>query len=121
MNPISPSNSVLHGSEIAAPEKKPEAVAKEFESLLITQLLRAGRTGEGWMGSGEDHTAGPAIEMAEEYLAKSMAAQGGLGLARLMTQHLANSPPANRSAQNTIDRMDLMPPTDGAPLPLQGQ
>ncbi|MBL8228771.1 MAG: hypothetical protein JNL98_09855 [Bryobacterales bacterium] len=96
MDSINPSYSVLRGGENPAAEKSPQAVAQEFESLLITQLLRAGRTSEGWMGSGEDQTAGPAIEMAEEYLAKSMAAQGGLGLARLMTEHLLN-PPAGQS------------------------
>jgi len=57
---------------------------------MITQLLRASRPAEagGWLGTGDDQSATPAMEMAEESFAQSMAAQGGLGLAALIVAGL---------------------------------
>ncbi len=71
--------------------------AKDFEAILIAQLLRAGREGGGWLGAGEDQTAAPAIEMAEEHFAKAIAAQGGLGLATMLSATLDQSKPATVS------------------------
>ncbi len=63
--------------------------ARQFEALLVAQLLRAARgDGAGWLGAGEDHSSTPAMELAEEQLAAALAAQGGLGLARLITSGL---------------------------------
>jgi Rod binding domain-containing protein len=63
--------------------------AKQFEALLITELLRAARgDSEGWMGAGEDQTAASAMELAEEQFAGALAAQGGLGMASLIISGL---------------------------------
>lgn len=63
--------------------------ARQFEALLIAKLLRGARgDGEGWLGSGEDSTASAALELAEEQFAEALAAQGGLGLARLIAAGL---------------------------------
>jgi Rod binding domain-containing protein len=64
--------------------------ARQFEALLLTQMLRTARESsasdsEGWMGSGSDSAANTAIEMAEEQFANALAAQGGLGLAKMVT------------------------------------
>jgi Rod binding domain-containing protein len=73
-------------------ENKPgtvENAAREFEALLITEMLRAARGDEsGWLGAGEDSTASSAMEMAEEFLARALSAQGGLGLASVIRQGL---------------------------------
>lgn len=62
-----------------------QQAAQQFEAILITQLLRSGRSegGEGWMGAGEDQSSASIVEMAEEQLAAVLAASGGLGLARM--------------------------------------
>ena len=71
--------------------------ARQFEALLIAKLLRTAREagGEGWLGCGEDASASSALELAEEQFAQALAAQGGLGLARLVAAGLApdNPPP----------------------------
>jgi Rod binding domain-containing protein len=70
--------------------------ARQFEALLIARLLRTAREAgsEGWLGCGEDASASPALELAEEQFAQALAAQGGLGLARLIAVGLApDSPP----------------------------
>ncbi|MFB3776024.1 MAG: hypothetical protein ACE141_00400 [Bryobacteraceae bacterium] len=63
--------------------------AKQFEALLITELLRAARgDSEGWLGAGEDQSAASAMELAEEQFAGALAARGGLGLAGLIVAGL---------------------------------
>lgn len=56
--------------------------AKQFESLLIGQLLKSAREqgNGGWLNSGQDDSGLPQLELAESELAKSISAQGGLGV-----------------------------------------
>ena len=82
-------------SQPAAPASKNEQAriedaAKEFESLLLASMLKSMReTGsEGWLGGGEDQTSTAAMEFAEEQFARTLAAQGGLGLASLIVSGL---------------------------------
>jgi Rod binding domain-containing protein len=74
------------------PKDTPEAIqesASQFEALLLAQILRQIReTGSGWMGSGEDQAGSRMLELAEEQLAQSMTKQGGLGLARMISDSL---------------------------------
>jgi Rod binding domain-containing protein len=76
----------------ARPADDPAKVAdaaRQFEALLLAQLLRAARgSGEGWLGAGEDASASSALELAEEQFAAALSAQGGLGLARLVVSGL---------------------------------
>jgi Rod binding domain-containing protein len=73
--PYAPDNSI-----------KVKDAASQFEALLIGQLLKTAREagGSGWLGTGEDHAGETALELAEQHFAQVMAAQGGLGLARLV-------------------------------------
>ncbi len=75
------------------PQKAVEA-AQQFESLLIGQMLKQMRSSgsEGWMGTGDDQAGESAMELAEEQLAHSLSAQGGLGLAKLIADGLNAAP-----------------------------
>lgn len=64
------------------------AAAHQFEGILIGQMLKAARSGEGWLGTGEDSAAESAMGLAEEQFAAAMAAQGGIGLARMIADGL---------------------------------
>jgi Rod binding domain-containing protein len=83
----------LTGS-LAAPEKsspgKIENAAKQFESLLISQILKsAHESGSGsWLSTGDDQSGEAAMELAEEQFAQALASRGGLGLSRLIVQGL---------------------------------
>jgi len=85
------------------------AAAGEFEALLIGSLLKSMREagGEGWLGSGEEKSSESLMEIAEQQLARTMAAQGGLGLARMVRQGLSQ-----KSAENS--RGDPSPETTSA-------
>ena len=67
-----------------SPTDRPKTIsdaAQQFEALLLGQILRMARQGN---GSSDDC----AMELAEQHLASSLAKNGGLGLARLIGQGL---------------------------------
>ena len=70
--------------------KRIRDAASQFEALLISQVLKASHAGEdeGWLGTGEDQTADSVMGLAEDYFARSIAARGGFGLARMVASQL---------------------------------
>ncbi len=77
----------------AAPEQSPEKIrnaARQFESLLIEQMLKSARdSGSGdWTGSSDDQTGSPMTDMAEQQFAQMLASNGGLGLAKMVVDGL---------------------------------
>ncbi len=69
--------------------------ARQFEALLIGQLLHAARAdGSNWLGSSEDAAGDCATDYAEQQLAAVMAQSGGLGLAHMVEQGLGKRPAA---------------------------
>jgi len=83
-------------NKMRAQKETPEAIqesASQFEALLLAQILRQIRdTGSGWMGTGEDQAGSRMLELAEEQLAQAITKQGGLGLARMVSDSLSGSP-----------------------------
>jgi flagellar protein FlgJ len=75
-----------------APKDDPTKVkesAKQFEALLIGQMMKSMRDSEGgWLGTGDDEAASSAMEYAQETFAQSLSASGGLGLASLVVKGL---------------------------------
>ena len=69
---------------------KIENAAKQFESLLIGQILKSMHEegSGGWMGTGDDASADSAMGLAEEQFAQALSSRGGLGLSRLIVQGL---------------------------------
>lgn len=75
----------------AAPnERRPnlERAAKEFEAMFLTQLLKLARESNWTNKPDEESGAESYKEFAEEHLAKAIAAQGSLGLDRLIRRQL---------------------------------
>jgi flagellar protein FlgJ len=61
--------------------------AKQFEALLIGQMLKSMRDSEGgWLGTGEDESSSSAMEYAQESFAQALASRGGLGLATMVAK-----------------------------------
>jgi len=65
-----------------------EQAAKEFEAMFLTQLLKLARESNWTAQPDEEAGAESYKELAEEHLAKAIAAQGSLGLDRLIRQQL---------------------------------
>ncbi len=63
--------------------------AREFEALLIAQMLKSMQDAEGgWLGTGADSSASSAMVYGQEILAQALAHNGGLGLASLIVRGL---------------------------------
>jgi Rod binding domain-containing protein len=70
---------------------KRAGAAKDFEALLVGQMLRSVREeGSGWLGTGDDQASSSAFGLGEEQLARALTNGGGLGLARVIEAGLKN-------------------------------
>ena len=85
-------SAVSAGSSAAAPVDDPAKVkdaARQFEALLIGQMMKSMHDSEGgWLGTDGDESSSSAMEYGQEIFAQSMAQNGGLGLADLITKGL---------------------------------
>jgi Rod binding domain-containing protein len=92
-----PANETFHQAFQAASDKtdtpeKISGVAKQFEALMIGQILKSAResSGGGWLGDDDkdDQTGSMVMELGEQGLSQAMAAHGGLGIAKMVTANL---------------------------------
>jgi Rod binding domain-containing protein len=75
----------------AAPQSQPKtsaAAAKQFEGLLIGQMLRTARetSSSGLSGEEDDSTSETMFDFADQQFAQLLANNGGLGLAKMITK-----------------------------------
>ena len=95
--PVSPDSAATVGVT-PTPKDDPAKIqdaARQFESLLIGQMMQSMRDSEGgWMGTDADDASSSALEYAQEMFAQSLAAGGGLGLAKLVAKGL--TPPQRK-------------------------
>ena len=72
-----------------SPERIKDA-ASQFEALLIGQILKTVHedSGGGWLGDDSDPASATAMEFANDYFARAMAAKGGLGLTNMIVAGL---------------------------------
>lgn len=72
-----------------APTSKPKdaaGAAKEFEAMLIGQMLRSAR--ESTRDGDSDATGEPMIDLADQQFSRLLANNGGVGLAHMITAGL---------------------------------
>jgi Rod binding domain-containing protein len=95
---IDPSAALLQTGSLL--EKKPSKLAdaaRQFEALMIGEMLKSARAAdsEGWLGSGSDSSEESAMGVAETQFAQAIAGGGGLGLAKSIERAIANQTTAN--------------------------
>jgi Rod binding domain-containing protein len=90
---------------------KVEDTAKQFEALIMGQVLKAAREASdgGWLGTGEDQTGQLALEMAEQGFAQALAARGTLGIAKLVTSKLRRDGTKAASSGHSAPLSPLQP------------
>ena len=89
VQPISGAEALGATAKPAVNEAKIKDAARQFEALLIGQMMKSMRDSEGgWMGTGEDESAASAMEYGTEMFAQSLANSGGLGLAKMVVAGL---------------------------------
>jgi Rod binding domain-containing protein len=82
-------------AEAPAPRGKPSDNSKlkdaagKFEAMLIAQMLKSARKTDsgGWSGE-SDLSTSSIMDLAEQQLADTLGAQGGLGLAQMVVTQL---------------------------------
>jgi Rod binding domain-containing protein len=77
--------------------------AQQFEALMLQQMLQSGHDpDESWFGTGEDddQANNQAMEIAQQQFASALAAQGGLGLAKMVVSHFAENPAQNNEPKS---------------------
>lgn len=88
--PVSPSTALAPAA--SQPKDDPAKVldaARQFEALLLGQMMKSMRDSEGgWMGTDQDDASSSAMEYGQEMFAQSMATQGGFGLAKMVVAGL---------------------------------
>jgi peptidoglycan hydrolase FlgJ len=90
------------GGPAAKPGDDPKKVtdaARQFEAMLIEQMMKSARTTGGGMMGSEDESGAALGEMAEQQFAQLLANNGGIGLAKLVAaglQQTSKIEPAER-------------------------
>jgi Rod binding domain-containing protein len=90
-----PSVPLLSSSATVAGLKssKTADAAQQFESLLLSQMLKAGRESAAILGGDDDDSeSSTMLEVAEQQFAQILAKSGGVGLGRLITKGLESQP-----------------------------
>lgn len=89
LSPASTQNTAGTGPHPKDDPAKIKDAARQFESLLIGQMLKSMNDSEGgWLGTGDDEASSSAMEYAQEIFAQSLSSHGGLGLANLVADGL---------------------------------
>lgn len=92
---MTPTMPVTAGSPVPVSDlTKSTKAAKDFEALLIGQMLQSVREeGSSWLGTGEeDKASDAAFGMGEQQLARALSEGGGLGLSKVIASGLNRNP-----------------------------
>ena len=108
------------GSDKTDTPEKISGVAKQFEALMIGQILKTAResSGGGWLDSEddqEDQTGSMVMEMAEQGFSQAIAARGGLGIAKMVTANIERGESKSATRQATTASSDSEAPTQLLP------
>jgi Rod binding domain-containing protein len=77
-------NSITPSDVGTAQPTKVEGAAKQFEALMISQMLRTARENT----EDQDSSASTMIDLADQQFSQVLANNGGLGLAKLIVKGL---------------------------------
>ena len=78
-------SSISTAPAVDAAQLKRSGAARDFEALLVGQMLRSVREeGSGWLGTGDDQSSEAAFGLGEEQLARALSGNGGFGLSKII-------------------------------------
>jgi Rod binding domain-containing protein len=92
--------------------------AKEFEAILIASMLKTMREADDVLSGEQDAAGASAIGFAEEHLARTLSSQGGLGLARLVSEGLGRENTPTRTDQKIEAAPHAAQPNASLPVKL---
>ena len=86
------------GMDTAVPSKV-EGAAKQFEALMIAQMLRSARENT----EDQDSTESTMLDLADQQFSQVLSNNGGLGLAKLIVKGLNQGQANANQQQSTIE------------------
>jgi flagellar protein FlgJ len=91
--------------------KKLQEAAKQFEALMISQMMKSAResSGGGWLSEGDEAGEDSSTGMAEEQFAQSMASNGGLGLAKMVMRTMSKAAAESSSVSSKLEQPPIKP------------
>ncbi len=93
LNPLSVASVSAEQQSSSTPNpKKLSEAAKQFEALMISQMMKSVRdsSDSGWLSDGDEAGEDSSTGMAEEQFAQAMASSGGLGLAQMVIKTMSH-------------------------------
>jgi Rod binding domain-containing protein len=85
-------------TKASSDDKKMAETAKQFEAVMAGEVLKAARGSSqgGWLGlsDGDDQTGEMEVELAEQGLAQGLAANGSLGIAKMVVSNFHRHQPS---------------------------
>jgi flagellar protein FlgJ len=101
---IPPISGIISSHTPDSPEKIKDA-ASQFEGLLIGQILKsAHQDSDGAWGGESDPASASAMDFANDYFARAMAAKGGLGLSNMIVNGLERQAAKSQAPKLTPDQ-----------------
>lgn len=109
MNPITAISAVSITAEGAASSPKLSKVAQEFEAILLSSWLEKLQASFTGIDDGSDPAHETLASMGTQAIASALAARGGIGVAKILVQHLIKAaadradPTASESAKKELN------------------
>ena len=96
LDKLTHSADVIPGASVVSKDDpaKVKDAAKQFEALLLGQMLKSMHEGGGWLDKDSDESSSSVMECAQESFAQSLASSGGLGLASTLVKGFQQPPQA---------------------------
>ncbi|MGH9558713.1 MAG: rod-binding protein [Bryobacteraceae bacterium] len=94
--PIAPAAAMLDTLPQAKPANAEDA-AKQFEALLVGQMLRSMREASADDNGDSDSTGETMMDVADQQFSKLLASNGGMGLAKMIVKGLNQQQDAEHS------------------------
>ena len=110
---------VMAAAPSSTPSPKLVKATRDFEAILLSSWLE--KLEESYAGTIDetDPAHGTLASMGAEAMASALAARGGIGVSRLLLQHLGGTTSGSESPLTRATSMATLPPTAGGKTTLK--
>jgi Rod binding domain-containing protein len=110
VNPVAALSSAEKATQGQSPSPKLVKAAQEFEAILLSSWLEKLQESYAGPDDGSDPAHGTLASMGTQTIAQALAARGGIGIAKLLLQHLAKPAQTAEVAESPIGEKELLRP-----------
>ncbi len=107
MNPVSVISSAVRTAQGAVPSPKLVKAAQDFEAILLSGWMEKLQASFNGPNDGSDPAHETLASMGTQAIASALAARGGIGVAKLLLQHLSNPVVRAESIRSESEKKEL--------------